>query len=113
MGSGGSGCGWGGGVMACDGEWPVVVGRYLLLSVFIGCCSVARLIISSFPFLLLPFLDLPSFTYGLLSSTAIIVRFIFHSRPLSFLDLTSFTHGLVSHVVSLVSWLLSYPPIVS
>ena len=24
--------------MACDGEWLVVVGRYLLLLVVIGCC---------------------------------------------------------------------------
>ena len=37
------------GVVACDGEWLVVVGGYLLLLVFIGCCSVAKLVLSSFP----------------------------------------------------------------
>ena len=37
------------GVVACDGEWLVVVGCYLLLLVFIGCCSLARLVSPSFP----------------------------------------------------------------
>ena len=37
------------GGVACDGEWLVVVGCYLLLLVFIGCCSLARLVSPSFP----------------------------------------------------------------
>ena len=50
------------------------------------------------PLPLLPFLDPPSFTYDLVSSAAIMVKFVFHSRPLPFLDLPSFTHCLASPI---------------
>ena len=56
--------GRGGNLVACDGEWLVVVGCYLLLLVFIGCCSLARLF--SHTFYILHFIHL----YYALSSLA-------------------------------------------
>ena len=101
------------GAVACDGEWLVVVGCYLLLWVLLVVVPWQDWSVLRSPLPRLPLLDPPSFTYDWVSSASFIVRFVFHFRPFPFLDLPSFTHGLALLDDILVSCLLPSPPPVS